>query len=323
MTVDVAFIGAGWIAGKHFDTLAANDDAEIVAICDVVEASAEEAAERFDAEVFTDHHDLYEEADFDAVFVCLPPFAHEDQELMAAERGIDLFVEKPLALSNEKAREILSAVEANDVIAQAGYNWRYSRTVERAKEILADREVSYLEGYWWGGVAGGEDHWWTSRETSGGQIVEQATHPIDTIRDLGGEVTEIRAQGSQEVVDVIDFSDSVSATLTHETGAVSHVSTSCASEERKVGVEVIADGATLTLHQGIEENRLTGTVDGEEIEETYSEDSYPREVDAFVEAVATDDEYLVRAPYRDSVNTLAVTLGVNESIDTGEAVSLE
>jgi len=45
--------------------------------------------------------------DLDAVFVCLPPFAHDDQEIMAAERGLDLFVEKPLALSASKATRAL------------------------------------------------------------------------------------------------------------------------------------------------------------------------------------------------------------------------
>jgi predicted dehydrogenase len=319
MTVELAFIGTGGIAEwQHFENVEANEDCEVVAVCDIDEDAVAEAGDRFDAETFTDHHDLYEEADFDAVFVCLPPFAHEDQEILAAENGIDLFVEKPLALSNEKAEEILEAIEANGVIAQVGYNWRYSPGVEYAREVLEGREVGYAEGYWWGGVAGGEDHWWRHKERSGGQTVEQATHVFDTARYLLGDTDEVMAAGSHRIEDLVDFSDSTSATIRHGNGAVSHVSTSCAAEEGKVGLEVVADGATLDITQ----DAVSGVVDGEEVEEEFDANPYARELDAFLEAVESGDDSAVRAPYRDAVESLALTLGVNESIESGESVDL-
>ncbi|WP_123535480.1 Gfo/Idh/MocA family protein [Halosimplex salinum] len=319
MTVELAFVGAGGIAQwQHFDTVEAMDDAEVVGICDVDEATAESAAERFDAPAFADHHDLYDETDPDAVFVCLPPFAHEDQEIAAAERGYDLFVEKPLALSAEKAREIDAAVEANDVLAQVGYDWRYSAGVERAREILGDRAIGYVDGYWWGGVAGGEDHWWRHAEYSGGQVVEQATHVYDTLRYLVGEVERVSAAGSHRIEDAVDFSDATSATMTHENGAISHVSTTCAAEDGKTGLEVVADGATLEVG----ERRVSGVVDGEEVEESFDRNPYRAEVETFVDAVATGDPAGLRSPYGDALETFELTLAVNESIDTGEPIAL-
>ena len=219
MSIRLAFIGAGGIAQwQHFDTLEETADVDIVAICDIDGETARDVADRFDAVAFTDYRNLYADADFDAVFVCLPPFAHEDQELMAAERGIDLFVEKPLALSNEKAREIHDAIVTNDVIAQIGYNWRYSPGMERATELLDGRQIGYIDGYWWGGVAGGEDHWWRHADRSGGQTVEQATHIFDAVRSLGGDVTRVSAAGANRISDLVDFSDVTSATMEHENG---------------------------------------------------------------------------------------------------------
>ena len=42
--------------------------------------------------------------------VCIPPFAHEDQEIIAAEKGIALFVEKPVSVTMQKAREVDAAI---------------------------------------------------------------------------------------------------------------------------------------------------------------------------------------------------------------------
>ncbi|WP_459193604.1 Gfo/Idh/MocA family protein [Halosimplex sp. J119] len=319
MTVELAFVGAGGIAQwQHFDNLEAIEEAEIVGICDVDSDTAESAAERFDVPAFSDHHNLYAETDPDAVFVCLPPFAHEDQEIAAAEHGYDLFVEKPLALSAEKARSIRDAVEENDVLAQAGYDWRYSAGVERAREILADRTVGYVDGYWWGGVAGGEDHWWRHAEKSGGQVVEQATHIYDTVRYLAGDVERVTAAGSHRIEDAVDFSDATSATMTHENGAVSHVSTTCAAEDGKHGLEVVADGATIE----VTEQAVSGTVDGEDIDESFDRNPYAAEVEAFVDAVATGDGAGLRSPYDDALETFELTLAVNESIENGEPVEL-
>ena len=317
MSVRLAFIGAGGIAQwQHFDNVAEMDNADVVAICDVDEGTAREAADRFDAAVFTDYRDLYEEAALDAVFVCLPPFAHDGQEEAAAERGIDLFVEKPLALSNERARGIRDAIDANGVVAQVGYNWRYSRGIERARELLDGRTIGYVEGYWWGGPAGSEGHWWREKALSGGQTVEQSTHVFDSIRYLAGDVERVTASGANRIVDEVDFSDVSSATMEHETGVVSHVSTSCAAEAGKVGLEIIADGATLEVNQ----HGLSGTVDGEEVKEEYDHDPYAAEVEAFLAAAESGDDSAIRAPYADSVKSLALTLSVNDSIDTGETV---
>lgn len=319
MSIQIGFIGAGGVANwQHFDNLADIDDAEIVAVCDVDEDAAREAADRFEADVYTDHHELYDDADFEAVFICLPPFAHEDQEIMAAERGIDLFVEKPLGLAAETAHETHDAVERNDVIAQVGYNWRYSPGLERAQEILADRTVGYIDGRWWGGVAGGEDHWWRHKDRSGGQTVEQATHTFDAVRYLAGDVDRVFAAGENRISELVDFSDVTSATMEHGSGTVSHVSTSCVAEEHQGGLDVVADGATLEVHQ----DRVEGVVDGEEVSEEFEANPYAEEAEAFLEAVQTRDRSLVRAPYADAVNSFELTLAVNESIETGAAIDL-
>ena len=62
----------------------------------------------------------------------MSPFAHEDQELLAAEKGIHLFVEKPIVNNLDKAREIHDAIHKSKVITAVGYHWRYQSNTDRA-----------------------------------------------------------------------------------------------------------------------------------------------------------------------------------------------
>ena len=71
------------------------NEVKVVAMCDLVEQRAQEAAKEWNAQVFTDYRAMLNELELDAVYVCIPPFAHEDQEILAAEKGMALFVEKP------------------------------------------------------------------------------------------------------------------------------------------------------------------------------------------------------------------------------------
>lgn len=317
MVVRFAFIGAGGIASRHLSHLESHDDAAVVAVCDIDEDVAETAAAPHDAAVYTDHHDLYEDATFDAVVVAIPPFAHEDQERLAAEYGVDLFVEKPLALDVETARENARAVEAGDVVSQVGHMNRYADSVERAKEIVEDRTLALVDGHWWSGVPGDDDHWWRRREYSGGQVVEQATHTYDLVRYFAGDVETVHAVGGHRVnVEEVDFEDSTSVSMIHENDVVSHVSATSVSPTVNRGLALVGDGFALEIDP--EEDRLTGTVDGEDVDFQGSGGSYGAEMDSFVEAVRTRDQSLCRSPYADALETFETTLAVERALDSGE-----
>jgi predicted dehydrogenase len=255
------------------------------------------------------------------VIVAVPPFAHDDQEILAAEHGVDLLVEKPLALTAEKAEEIAAAVEDSDIVTQVGHMNRYSDMVERADELLGDREIALVDARWVGGVPGGEGHWWRERDRSGGQIIEQATHVYDLVRYFAGEVESVAGYGGLQVrTELLDFPDATTVSMSHEDGVVSHVFSSSASPDHEVSVEVVGDGAQLTVD--FTEDRLTGVVDGEEIDYETDGVTYADELDAFLEAVETRDGSVCRSPYGDALETFRVTLAATEAADEGEEVEV-
>jgi predicted dehydrogenase len=317
--VDLAFIGAGGIATKHLDHLEENDRGNVVAVCDIDEEAARRGARPHDAEAFTDWQVLFDDADFDAVVVAVPPFAHEGQELRAVEEGVDFMVEKPLALDLAYAREVADAVADAEVLTQVGHHMRYQDNVQHARELIGDRTIATIYGRWVGGVPGGDDHWWREGALSGGQVIEQSTHTFDLVRYFGGDVERVAAEGDLRVRgDVLDFPDAVSATLRHEDGLPSHVMTSSASPSGDNGVTLVGDG----FHLDVSGNACEGVVDGEEIDFQGDNDGHHTEVDAFVEAVAEDDPSKCRSPYGDAIHTFATTLAVTEAVDADGRVEV-
>lgn len=315
--MDIACIGAGVMASRLLDTVDDIDDCVLVAVCDIDEGNAREAADPRNAAVYTDHETMLDEQELDALILAIPSFTHTNQATMAARQGVDLFVEKPVARTTEKAHEIRSAIETSGVISQTGYLFRYADITERARELVGNRTVGLIEGRYWGGIPGRP--WGRVKETSGGGNVQLATHVFDIIRYFGGEVRSISTYGNRRVRDEIDFEDVNTSSMEHANGVVSHVSTNCITS---VGTEVtlVGDGFDLTLD--FSDNVLTGSVDGEQIRFEGDGRAVETEVRAFVDAVKRRDTSDVRTEYADGAKTLELTLAANKSLESGEPVVL-
>jgi len=151
-TVRVGFVGTGGIAQTHLDALSRIEGVQLVAFCDVEASRAESAAARFGGRAYTDYAPMLREEPLDALYVCVPPYAHGEVELLAAERGIHLFVEKPVARTLECAREVESAIQKAGVLSAVGYHFRYYEATQRARERLQGLPIGMVIGYWHGGM---------------------------------------------------------------------------------------------------------------------------------------------------------------------------
>lgn len=315
MPVRVGFVGAGGIASAHMNALQVVDDVQITAVADVERDRAESAAARFVARAYSDYREMLESETLDALYVCVPPHAHEEQELIAVSRGIHLFVEKPVAVDLDKARAIRDAIERSGVVSAVGYHWRYQSNTDRAKNVLEGRPIGMVLGYWMGGFPGVA--WWRRMEQSGGQMVEQTTHIFDLARYLCGDVKEVYAAYSNrdsEGVPGFDIYDVGTATLKFASGAVGTISNTCLlSVPYTVGLHVIARDLVVEIHGDLKIIEPGHT-------ETFAAgvNAMLEENRAFIEAVKGGNTGGIRSTYADAVKTLAVTLACNESVRTGE-----
>ena len=128
------------MAGAHMNNLKDNfEDVEFCAMCDISEDRAKARAEEFGGNAYTDYRVMYDKEALDAVYICTPPFAHGEQERIACEQGIAMFIEKPIHSELEPAIIINEDVERSGVITSVGYHWRYGGNAQNAKAMLEEQ----------------------------------------------------------------------------------------------------------------------------------------------------------------------------------------
>jgi predicted dehydrogenase len=312
----VGIIGAGGVAQRHARVLAGFDDVRLVAVTDVAADAARRLADEHGAAVADDVPGLLD-AGLDAVYVCVPPFAHGPAERAVVAAGLPLFVEKPISVDQGTADDIAALIAERQLLTAVGHHWRYLAIVEQARLLLADRPVRLVSGSWLDKVP--PVAWWAHKDRSGGPVVEQAAHVIDLARHLVGDVTEVTAfgNGTPPPVDGADVDGATAATLRFAGGAVGTLAATCVlGWKQRAGLEIFADG----LYLGLTENELV--VRDVDSERTVAGDPEAARIAvdrAFVDAVRGigDD---VRVPYAEALRTHLVALAVAESAATGASV---
>jgi predicted dehydrogenase len=319
-TTRVGFVGAGNVARRHVATLLSLGDVEIAAIADPDAGRARAlAAAAGGAAVYANHLDMLERKRLDALYVCVPPFAHGPAELAAVEAGLPLFVEKPIAIDLDTAETIAGAVADRGLVTAAGYHWRNLDTFERALELLRERPARLVLGCWLDKVP--PVSWWCRRDGSGGQMVEQATHAIDLARALAGEVVGVyaaEARTERAAFPDADVSDVSAATLRFAGGAVGSLSSTCLlGWKHRAGVQVFGDGLALEL---TEEALVVDDGSGPLTRPARGDAKVLVDRD-FIDAVKGGPNR-VRVPYGEALRTHRVACALARSAEEGRPVDL-
>ncbi|WP_338552974.1 Gfo/Idh/MocA family oxidoreductase [Paenibacillus sp. KS-LC4] len=322
MTLQIGVIGTGWFGQMHAQKLASMEGVNVAALVATSKQKADDAAKPFtDARGYENVSDMLDDRKLDAVYICVPPFAHGEIETELVKRKIPFLVEKPLGVDVETPAAIGQAVQASGLITSVGYHFRYMDGTDKAKELLESRLAAMAIGSWMGGMPG--VGWWRKMKGSGGQFVEQTTHIVDLLRYLLGEVTEVYAAygdrimaGKEEGVEVPDIG---TATFKLANGAVASISNTCAiSAGERAGLHIYTDKGVLELgHHGlidIEASRKTEYVN--------KRDPYQLENEAFLHAVRTGDTSRIRSTYADALRTQEITVAANQSAKSGLPVHL-
>lgn len=316
----LGFIGVGGIAHRHLDIIAAFDDVELVGFADPDLDRADGAAARFGARSFAQHQEMLDVVQPDAVYICVPPFAHGGPERDLIERGIPFFVEKPVSLDLETAEEISAAVTAKGLVTGAGYHWRYLDTVDEARGLLKDNPAQLLSGYWLDSTP--PPQWWWKKEKSGGQMVEQTTHLLDLVRFLVGEVTEVYGRaGHKERPDFpgLDVPTVTTANLTLETGVVANIASTCLlGWNHRVGLHIFADRLAIEL---TDRDIMVDVGRGRPVRAAEGDPVWREDRD-FIDAVR-GGENRIRCPYSEALATHRLALAVMSSAQTSEPVRLD
>ncbi len=317
--IRVGFVGAGNIASRHLGNLLQFADVEVVAIADLALERAGAQAQRGTAHPYADYQEMVDKEAPDALYICVPPFAHGDIEELALERNLPFFVEKPLATTWEKARQISKRVAAQQLITAVGYHWRYLDTTQTVKEMLATNPAAMVLGYWLDFTP--PVAWWVRQDQSGGQMIEQTTHIFDLARYLVGEVTQVYGVGnhiSRPEWPEADVFDASLATLHFASGAIGNMASTCLlGWPHRIGLHLFCNRLAieltefeLALHDG----------SGHPIRRAEG-DPFVREDRDFIDAVQGKANR-IRTPYAEALKTHRITVAATQSAREGTPITL-
>ena len=328
--IRLGFIGLGHITTRaHLPALAPLVEAGEVTLqsfCDINEETAKTNAATFGAQtIYTNHHEMLDKEDLDAVYLCIPPTLHTDEILIAADKGFAIFVEKPQTLDMAQAVRFDAAIQKAGIVSQVGFMSRYYPSAEEVRRRLQDRTLRHalVQRLY----SGNPIRYWTSRfELCGGSFVENTIHTVDLLRYFLGDIEAVSAfyveRKPGEGPEPMNLPHVYNVNYRFATGVTANVSVSRVLTNVSISrgqIMLISDDSLIEWSaQKVVENDETVWETAE------SHNAFALQAQAFVKAVQAGDASVMRSSYASSMNSLAAVLGANASAARdGELIQLK
>ncbi len=234
--VRVAMIGAGGMANSvHYPSLASFADVEIAAICDLDPEPLNRTADRYSFESrYANYRRMIEDTAPDAVYAIGQPHLMYDIWTWCLERGLNLYIEKPLGITLHQARALAYLAEKHGCVTQVSFQRRTCPMVVMLRDECLKRgpmtqAVCTFYKCSPQPFLSARDH-----------MMDDSVHAIDTLRWLcGGEVTGIQSVTRPIGVPDINF---ILALLQFDNGATGVLMNNWTSGRRVFRVEMHAPG---------------------------------------------------------------------------------
>jgi UDP-N-acetyl-2-amino-2-deoxyglucuronate dehydrogenase len=221
-------VGCGAIGPTHAGAIGQIEDAQLVAVADVLPDRARAVAEKFGvSNVYTNFNDLLKDPSVDVVCLCTPSGNHAQGAIAAMEAGKHVVIEKPMEISLEACDSIIAAQERSGRLLTVISQHRFDAASQLVKELIHGGRLGTIF------LATAEVKWWRTQEyydsgdwrgtwglDGGGALMNQAIHSIDLIQWLVGGVASVFAQTSTAAHERIEVEDTAVATLVFKNGAV-------------------------------------------------------------------------------------------------------
>jgi predicted dehydrogenase/threonine dehydrogenase-like Zn-dependent dehydrogenase len=244
--LQVGFVGAGAYAGSMLlPHLTGRADVRLSRVVTTTALSAANAAGKFGfAAAGTDLSEVLEDPAIDAVFVVTRHSSHAELTARALRCGKAVFVEKPLALSEEEIRLVTDAVaESGNDRLHVGFNRRFAPLLRAAKGRLGRRVGPATVRYLVNAGPLGKGSWYTQTATEGSRFAGEGGHFLDTVTWLlGARPVSVFATATREQADLqilLRYDDDSTAAITYASAG--------SPKAGKEFLEVIADGKLMRL----------------------------------------------------------------------------
>jgi len=339
--MNIALIGCGRIAKKHAEILSKGyvSSARLAAVCDKNIQKAKQIGESFDVPYYTDMDELMMHENIDIVSVLTESGNHSKHTINLAKYGKHIIVEKPMALTLNDADEMIRACSENNcklfVIKQNRFNkpvvqlkkaidnGRFGKLVMGTVRVRWCRTQEYYD----------QDPWRGTWALDGGVLSNQASHHIDLLQWIMGEVESVYAKSITALVD-IEAEDTAVAVLKFKNGALGIIeaTTAVRPDDLEGSISILGEKGTVEI-SGFAVNQIKHWkfCDEQEIDKSIISESYttPPNVYGFghiayyddvIKSIQQNKKSLIEG--FDGRKSLELILALYESIETGKEVFL-
>jgi predicted dehydrogenase len=316
------------MGAQHLEVLTRRPDVRVTGVSDRDAARADGVAGRIGATKYGSLEELLDRGRPDAVWICTPPKTHREMALGALQRGVNVYLEKPIARTVDDGAAIVAAAEASSAVCAIGYQWHALDLVERMGAELEGQTVGLAVAISVGPTQ--ERPWFIRRAEGGGNILERGSHQVDLVRAVAGEVDAVQVAPSAvplaraSTPDKGDIEDAAGTLLRLRDGgvAVTVVGWLKDGQPGRYSLEVAAGDATLRLNLD-PDFTLEGTSRGRTIHAQAAEPPLEASIGRFLDAVRTGDRDRVACPPPNALRTLAVVAAIERALGSGLQVAVE
>jgi predicted dehydrogenase len=290
----VGIIGCGAIFFMHAYPLHMQENAEIVAVCDIKPSALETAKRLFQCDGYLDYHDLIQRDDIDVVHICTPHYLHAPMVIEAANAGKQVLSEKPMAIDMKGAQAIVEAGKRNQVTIGVISQNRYNSASVAIKEAIQSGSLGKILGQrillsWYKPESYYQASDWhgTWDKEGGSLMIDQAIHVMDLARwFIDDEIVSVRATIDNYDHPAIETEDTAQGLIRYRSGVQSvFYATNNYTQNAPVMVETHCengnalmefDRAVITYHTGKEVtvvNNPTDTLNEADYQEFFNQSS--------------------------------------------------
>ncbi len=260
----VGLIGCGRIAKRHAELLGHHqvEGAVLSAVCDIDASRAQALGTQFSVPSYDCMDKMMTQTDIDIAVVLTPSGHHAQNVIQLAKYGKHIMVEKPMALTLDDADAMIAACDAHNcklfVIKQNRFNLpviklrqaldegRFGKLVMGTVRVRWARHQAYYD----------QDSWRGTWQMDGGVLTNQASHHVDLLEWMMGEVDSVYAMATTRLAD-IETEDTAVVTLKFRNGALGIIEATTAARPTNIegSVSVLGERGTVVVG-GIAVNRM-------------------------------------------------------------------
>jgi len=253
---DIKFglIGCGRIAVKHAQILSTLNGAKLSCVCDIKEDRAMRFSKEYNVPYYTDYREMLKKEDIDVVNILTPSGLHAKHAIDVAGFKKHIVVEKPMALTLKDADKMIKSCAANKIKLFVVKQNRYNLAIKKLREAVVKgrfgkfvigtirvrwcRTQSYYE----------QDDWRGTWAYDGGVFANQASHHIDMLIWMMGEVQSVYAKVATRLVD-IEVEDTGVALLKFKNGALGIIEATTATRPKDIegSISILGEKGTVEV----------------------------------------------------------------------------